>query len=182
MRSPNLSSAPKAAYLGAMTARRRLTAALLALTCASLSILHGGANAKPGAGVQIVHPWSRPAAAGGVGVGYFTILNPGKIPDRLLRIEAADADLAGMHVTTVSNGVMSMDEIRGGVRIDPGGRVDFQPGGLHIMFVGLKRSQKVGDTLPATLVFQRAGRLKVDFKVETGAPVKPMADMPGMKP
>lgn len=166
-----------------MIARRRrnnrlLAAALLALAGGSLWTLHGGANAKPATGLQIVHPWSRPAAAGGVGAGYFTILNPGRTADRLLRVESAGADAVGLHVSLAKNGVMSMDEVKGGVRVEASGRVDFQPGGLHVMFVGLKKAQKLGDVLPATLVFQRAGRIEVAFKVETGAPAKPMNDMP----
>lgn len=171
-----------------MNPRRRLFAALLAVSCASLWVLHDGANAKPGVGLQIVHPWTRPASAGGVGAGYFTILNPGKSPDRLLRVETQAAAVAGMHVSLEVNGVMTMDEVKGGVRIDPGGQVDFKPGGLHLMFVGLNKTQKLGDSLPATLVFQKAGRIPVVFKVESGAPTKPMgrmdggmADMPGMK-
>ena len=39
------------------------------------------------------------------------------------------------------------------------------------------RGQKLGDELPATLVFERAGRIKVVFKVETGvAPPRPGPD------
>jgi copper(I)-binding protein len=163
-----------------MINRRALVLLPLALTSPSLLAAHAGAKAAPGPALRIVHPWSRPAAAGGVGAGYFTILNPGRTQDRLLRVETAGADLAGMHVSTMAGGMMSMTEVNGGVRIDAGGRVDFQPGGLHVMFVGLRRSQKLGDQLPATLVFERAGRIKVMFKVETGvAPA--MADMPGMK-
>ncbi|MDQ0466527.1 copper(I)-binding protein [Caulobacter ginsengisoli] len=178
---PNLSSDPGGDYVGAMITRRRLAAvSALFLTSAALLFAHGAAGAAASA-LTIQHPWSRPATAGGVGVGYFTILNPGKTPDRLLRVETAAAQWAGLHVSQMRDGMMTMDEIKGGVRIDAGGRVDFQPGGLHVMFIGLKKPQKVGDVLPATLVFEKAGRIKVDFKVETGAPPKPMADMPGMK-
>lgn len=166
-----------------MINRRALAFAVLALSGASLLLPEAGAKAAPPTALQITHPWSRPATAGGVGAGYFTILNPARTPDRLLRVEAAWADAAGMHVTGMRDGMMTMDEIKGGVRIDAGGRVDFRPGGLHVMFVGLKKPQKVGDVLPATLVFEKAGRIKVAFKVETGAAgstAKPMADMPGM--
>lgn len=165
-----------------MISRRRLTAAALVLASGSLFLAHGGALAAAPA-LSIVHPWSRPAAAGGVAVGYLTILNPGKSADRLLRVESPAAQSVGIHVSLETNGVMTMDEVKGGVRIDAGGRVDFKPGGLHLMLMGLKRTQKAGDALPATLVFEKAGRIPVTFKVETGAQAKPMggmADMPGM--
>jgi copper(I)-binding protein len=161
-----------------MITRRRLAATALVLTSAGLLFAQSGAQAAAPT-LTITHPWSRPAAAGGVAVGYFTIRNAGKTADRLLRVESAAAGSVSLHVSLEANGVMSMDEIKGGVRVDPGGQVDFRPGGLHVMFMGLKKAQKVGDTLPATLVFEKAGRIAVSFKVETGAP--PMAGMPGMK-
>lgn len=165
-----------------MITRRRLAAAALLLVSGGILFTQAGAQAAAPA-LSIVHPWSRPAAAGGVAVGYFSILNPGRTADRLLRIESPAAGSAGLHVSLETNGVMRMDEVKGGVRIDPGNQVDFRPGGLHVMFMGLKKTQKVGDTLPATLVFEKAGRIPVSFKVETGAPPAPMkgmADMPGM--
>ncbi len=166
-----------------MINRRALVFVPLVLTSLTLLAAPAGAKPAPAPTLQIVHPWSRPATPGGVGVGYFTILNAGKTADRLLRVESAAAQSAGMHVSIEVDGVMSMDEVKGGVRVAPGGRVDFKPGGLHVMFMGLKKAQKVGDVLPATLVFEKAGRIKVVFKVETGAPpaMAPMADMPEMK-
>jgi copper(I)-binding protein len=48
------------------------------------------------------------------------------------------------------------------------------------MFVGLKESLKVGDHIKATLVFEKAGAVNVEYDVlAIGA--EPGHDMPGMK-
>ncbi len=56
------------------------------------------------------------------------------------------------------------------VPLPPGGRVIFAPGGYHLMFLGLTKGQKVGDTLPATLVFASGKRLKAEFVVGLAPP------------
>ncbi|TIX54312.1 MAG: copper chaperone PCu(A)C, partial [Mesorhizobium sp.] len=46
------------------------------------------------------------------------------------------------------------------------GKVALAPGGYHLMFVGLKQQPKQGETFPATLIFEKAGTVTVDFAVE----------------
>ncbi|TIV50894.1 MAG: copper chaperone PCu(A)C, partial [Mesorhizobium sp.] len=36
----------------------------------------------------------------------------------------------------------------------------------HLMFTGLKRQPKQGEKFPATLTFEKAGSVKVEFAVE----------------
>ena len=40
-----------------------------------------------------------------------------------------------------------------------------QPGGLHVMFMGLKAPFKEGQELPLTLIFEKAGEVPVTFAV-----------------
>ena len=44
------------------------------------------------------------------------------------------------------------------------------PGGLHVMLFDVKQQAKVGDKFPLVLKFEKAGEVKVDVKVEDGAP------------
>jgi copper(I)-binding protein len=48
--------------------------------------------------------------------------------------------------------------------------VTLQPGGYHLMFMGPKKPFAVGDHVPATLRFRRAGAVKVEFYVQDAAP------------
>lgn len=121
-------------------------------------------------GLKIASPWSRPAAQGATGAGYLSITNTGQSADVLLAVEAPSARSASMHRTAMNGGVMSMREIKGGLAIPPGKTVTFAPGGDHIMLTGLKRKTTAGETIPATLVFQKAGRVAIAFSVQAAAP------------
>jgi copper(I)-binding protein len=52
-----------------------------------------------------------------------------------------------------SNGVMQMSPASS-LPLEPGTEVVFEPGGLHVMFIGLKQDLKVGDMVEVTLQFK----------------------------
>lgn len=119
-------------------------------------------------GLKIHHPWTRPAAAGMSGVGYLSITNASARADVLKAVEIPLAASASLHSTAMKAGVMSMRPKNGGLMITPGRTVTLSPGGDHIMMTGLKSAFVAGGSVPATLVFERAGRVPVEFTVETG--------------
>ncbi|TIS27249.1 MAG: copper chaperone PCu(A)C, partial [Mesorhizobium sp.] len=117
--------------------------------------------------LKIVHPWSRATPPGAkVAGGYFSITNTGSSPDRLLSISSEISAKTELHEMGVKDGVMTMRPVSGGLEIPAGGKVALAPGGYHLMFVGLKRQPKQGKTFPATLTFEKAGTVAVEFAVE----------------
>ncbi|AZN96335.1 copper chaperone PCu(A)C [Mesorhizobium sp. M9A.F.Ca.ET.002.03.1.2] len=125
--------------------------------------------------LEIGHPWSRATPPGAkVAGGYFTVTNTGSSPDRLLSISCDISAKAELHEMGVSDGVMTMRPVTGGLEIPAGGKVALAPGGYHLMFVGLKRQPKQGEEFSATLTFEKAGTVTVDFAVEG------MGEMGGM--
>ncbi len=62
---------------------------------------------------------------------------------------------------------MRMRALAQGLEIKPGQKVELKPGGFHVMFLDLKSPMKEGDKVKGTLVFQRAGTIEVEFKVES---------------
>ena len=66
----------------------------------------------------------------------------------------------------VKDGVMTMRPVSGGLEIPAGGKVALKPGGYHLMFMALKRQPKQGEKFQATLTFEKAGSVTVDFVVE----------------
>jgi copper(I)-binding protein len=68
---------------------------------------------------------------------------------------------------SMDNGVMKMRPIAKGLEIMPGQTVEFKPGGYHVMFVGLKKQLTQGEHVKATLQFEKAGKVDVDFTVES---------------
>ena len=131
--------------------------------------------------LKITDPWSRATPKGAItGAGYMKITNTGTTPDRLISGSSDVAPTFEVHETTMENGVMKMRPVTGGLEIKPGETVEFKPGSFHVMFVGLKKSLAEGEHIKATLVFEKAGTVKVEYDVRAmGA--NPAQSMPGMK-
>ena len=151
-----------------MTTFTRVLATLLALALsATLALAHGY---KLGS-LEIKHPWVKATVAGQpVGGGFMKIVNTGTEPDRLLKITSDVSDTIQLHDMKVENGVMKMGEIPGGLEIAPGATVELKPGSLHVMFMGIKAPFKQGETVKATLTFEKAGSIDVEFKVDAAKP------------
>jgi copper(I)-binding protein len=120
--------------------------------------------------LTIDHPWARPTLPSiGNAAVYMDIRNSGSEPDRLLGAKTNLTATVEVHGTTEENGVMKMRRAENGVEVPASGSVKFQPGGFHIMLVGVKEPLKEGSRHPLTLMFQKAGEVTVDIAVEKGA-------------
>ena len=117
--------------------------------------------------LDIEHPWSRETPAGAkVAAGYLIIKNGSSTPDRLV---SATAELAGtveFHEMTMTDNVMSMRQIDGGVEIPANGEVRFEPNSYHLMFKELKAPAVKGKKFAGTLTFEKAGTVAVEFAVD----------------
>ena len=133
--------------------------------------------------LNIADPWSRATPKGAtVGAGYMKITNTGATPDRLISGSADVAPTFEVHEMTMDNGVAKMRPIKGGLEIKPGETVELKPGSFHVMFVGLKKPLVVGDHIKATLVFEKAGTINVEYDVRAmGATPAGKDSMPGME-
>ena len=116
--------------------------------------------------LQIAAPWTRATPKGApVGGGYMKISNTGTASDRLVEGSSNAAERFEVHAMTMDNGVMRMRPITGGLEIKPGETVELKPGGLHVMFVGLKKPLQQGERVKGTLVFEKAGKIDVEYPV-----------------
>jgi periplasmic copper chaperone A len=117
--------------------------------------------------LHIEHPWSRATPKGAkVGAGYLVIENRGSAADRFVSASAEFAGRTELHEMAVTDGVMRMRPLANGVEIAPGMSAKFEPGGLHVMFLDLKRPLEKGERVKATLNFEKAGAVEVVFVVE----------------
>ncbi len=132
------------------------------------------------AGTLMLSPaWSRATPPGAkVAGGYITIENKGTAADRLVSATADVAGVVEIHEMAVIDGVMRMRALEKGLDIAPGGKVELKPGGYHIMFIDLKRQLKEGDSVKGELVFEKAGRKPVEYRV---MPIGARGDMSGHK-
>ena len=140
-----------------------LIAATLPLLAPSYAIAH---EFKVGS-LVIGHPWSRATPPGAqVAGGYLTITNTGTEADRLISGTSSFSKMVEFHEMKMENDIMKMAELANGLEIKPGETVELKPGGLHIMFMGLTTRLKEGDMVTGTLVFEKAGTVDVEYKID----------------
>jgi periplasmic copper chaperone A len=135
--------------------------------------------------ITIEKPWSRATPKGAdAAIGFCIIRNRGASADKLVGATADFAAAATIHEMTAENGVMRMRDLPAGLDIPPNNSVILSPKGYHLMFTGLKRQLKKGETVKADLTFEHAGSVSVTFDVGgvgDVSPAKPDDSMKGMK-
>ena len=122
--------------------------------------------------IHISQPWSRATPKGAsTGAAYMMITNKGTTPDRVSCVSSDASAQCQIHNMTMEAGVMKMRPVEGGLEIKPGETVTLKPAGLHMMFVDLKHPLEQGQTVKATLKFDKAGTVDVEYPVTAiGAP------------
>lgn len=119
--------------------------------------------------LRIDHPFARATPPGAQSGGvYATIENRGTSKDRLVRVASPAAASVELHSMTMDGNVMRMRAVPS-LDIPAGASVKLG-GDYHVMLVDLARPLAVGDKVPLTLTFEKAGAIDVTADVET-APV-----------
>lgn len=157
---------------------------IAAALCAALAASPVLAHEYTVGGLKIGHPWARATPKGAtVGGGYMTLTNNGTAPERLLGGSTGAAKSFELHAMKMEGGVMKMRPVAGGIEIKPGQTVKLDPNGYHVMLVGLKEQLKQGSRFKATLDFEKAGKVDVEFVVEGIGAKTPggQHDMQGMQ-
>ena len=147
----------------------RLLAAVAAAAFATGAAGLAHAHEYRAGAIEIDHPHVPAPPPGAPSVaGYLTLVNEGDEPDRLLGATARFAGGVELHSTTMDGDVARMRTLETGIEIPGGASVPLAPNGTHLMFVDPAPGLAVGDELPVTLHFERAGDAEVVFNVEDG--------------
>jgi copper(I)-binding protein len=145
---------------------RSLGAAMAVLICQLWATQVQAADYDVGS-IRIAQPWARATPKGAKsGAGYMTITNNGSTPDRLSCVSSDASAECQLHTMTMENGVMKMRPVNGGLEIKPGETAMLKPSSTHLMFVDLKHPLEQGSTVAATLLFEKAGTVQVEFPIE----------------
>jgi len=117
--------------------------------------------------VKIENAWARATAPGQKVAGGFMDLT-------------ADADMAvvggsspvstslELHIMKMDGGVMEMRQLKE-IALPKGQTVKLEPGGLHIMFIGLKQPITEGQTVPLSLIVKTTNGKRKTIAVEVEA-------------
>jgi periplasmic copper chaperone A len=141
-------------------------AAIFALALAQIATMPAHAADYDVGSMHISQPWARATPKGASsGAAYMTIINNGKTSDRVACVSSDASAECQIHTMTMEDGVMKMRPVEGGLEIKPGDTVTLKPGGFHMMLENLKHPLEQGNTLKATLKFDNAGTIDVDYPI-----------------
>jgi copper(I)-binding protein len=137
------------------------------LVCLVISAGGCGDPAPPAPDLVVRDAWVRSAVVPeGLEVpvnsaAYMTIENRGDAPDHLVEVTIAGATRVALHESFVDEqGIASMRPVDS-VEVPPGGEARLEPGGLHVMLMGLESSLSVGDSIGIVLRFEVSGKTNV---------------------
>lgn len=131
---------------------------------------------KPGdqtPGIEVGDAWSRATAPSApAGAVFVELMNHGDKADLLVGAKSDVAEQVQLHTHLMDKGVMKMRRVEA-FEVAPGAPTVLQPGGNHIMLIGLKRPLVEGETFPVTLTFRDAGEIEVQATVGSAAARSP---------
>jgi periplasmic copper chaperone A len=134
------------------------TAGLVALLCFAHST-----NASAAAAIAVKDAWARATPPGStVGVVYALIL--AEQADELVSASTDAAERAEVHASMSEGGTMKMRPMAS-VALPANKLVQLQPGGLHMMLIGLHKPLQAGTAFTITLRFRSSQPLTVPVKV-----------------
>lgn len=128
------------------------TAALMTLSCA--------AHAEVKVNDATTYETTKAMKAGAVFLGIHSDTD-----DKLVSASSTAADKIEIHSMIEENGVMQMRKLDGPLDLPKDKTVQLEPGGYHLMLVGLKRPLKAGTEIPVSLVFEKARPQTLTVKV-----------------
>ena len=153
--------------------RRRFTTtpAVIAL-CVLLGVLAGctgaatptatGTISANGAWIRVAPTTDTPTAA------YLVIANSGSQPDALLGVTSTAATTIEIHETSMDSGGMAGMHPVERIEVPAGGTARLEPGGFHLMVMGLKNPLAAGGKVDLDLLFEHAGHVVVQADVRAG--------------
>jgi len=96
---------------------------------------------------------------------FFTINNHSGKAVKLISASSKIADRVELHTHLKENGLMKMRQVQS-VAIAPHSHVSLQPGGYHVMFLGLKKGLNEGQTVAMTLRFDNGETIRINAPVQ----------------
>lgn len=118
--------------------------------------------------LRIVDAYARAASPNAkAGAAFLVIENPTGSDDRLISATSDVAMRVELHThIDAGNGVMQMRHDQDGFPIPAGEQHTLQRGGDHIMFMGLNRALRHGETVDVTLTFEQAGDIVIEIPID----------------
>lgn len=150
-----------------MLLRRGLALFVAVMLPASLAFAGDGKAGK----LEIRGAFSRATSSNAdqtVAGAFMTITNTGAEADKLVGARSMIAEAGGTHAHVRDGSVVNMVPV-GAIDIPAGHTVTLQPGGMHVMFHGLKQPLAEGGKYSLTLKFANSGEATLAVEVLNSA-------------
>lgn len=160
-----------------MMAARGVAAGLAAaaLSACSPDAFQGGHGASPGCGagaegLVITRAWARAVTADRpMSAAYLTLCNAGQADDALVAVSSPAVATVEIHESTrTSQGVVGMRQVKS-LPLPTGRPVALEPGGAHLMLIGLLGPLEAGGVVPVTFEFASGKTQTLDVEIREGA-------------
>lgn len=115
--------------------------------------------------VKVTEAWAKPPlGTRPVGAAYLTLENTGKEEVSLVKATSPTVAEVEIHTMSMEGNIARMRKLSQ-VEVAPGQKVALEPGGIHMMLMGIKEPLKAGGHFPLTLVFDKNPPVTVDVEV-----------------
>ena len=152
----NLRKAGPAARPASKTLPAIFVAAMLSASVAT--------HAATPEGVSLGNPWFRFITPTIPAAGYFTLSNSTATPQALVGASSSACGSLMLHQSVTKNGVEQMIMVPK-VAVPARGKLQFAPGGYHLMCMSPAAAMRPGQSVPVTLQFEGGASLSADFPV-----------------
>ncbi|OIN85210.1 MAG: hypothetical protein AUJ12_10110 [Alphaproteobacteria bacterium CG1_02_46_17] len=138
---------------------------LLTTAACALVLSSGMAHAE----IQVSEPYTfETAPAMKVGGAFMGIENTGDKAEHITGATSSVCDHVEIHsMEQGDDGVMKMRQLKEGLEVPAGQKVELVPQGLHIMLIGLKQPLEAGKTIDLTLDRAEGDPVKVEVTVKS---------------
>lgn len=120
-------------------------------------------------GIEAHSAWMRPVTQGENGAVYFVLHNHSSKADELVSAFSDAAEAVEIHESTTTAGDVVQMNLLSSVPLVPFAEIEFKPGALHIMLVGLKRDFRIDDHADVILHFRNNEDITIEVHVEDTA-------------
>lgn len=117
--------------------------------------------------IVISEMWGRPSPATAQAAAfYMEISNPSDSPDTLVSATSPVCDAVELHQSVLDDAqVMSMSQLENGIALEKDSTVVLEPGGVHIMCIGLDHELAAGEMVAVQLQFENAPVRDIEVEI-----------------
>lgn len=134
-------------------------------------VAHVRAEVRQVASVRASEAWVRSTPPGAtVSAAYLTLHNESAQSLLVTQLHSDVSSITQLHEMRAEDGVMRMRHLSSGLSLKPGETVKLQPGGLHVMLMGLKQPLRVGQTVLLHLSISDGREISIAAPVREAKP------------